>query len=422
LDESSVSAKGRVVWLRVLWAWVAVALVLFGLLMTSSRGAWLACAVAGLLGGLWWLIVPLEPNGKGQRWIALGLAVAGLIVAVVIGTLWLVAEEISFVQFFDPGTWLNRLEFQRNSLILAKDYVLTGAGLDGFMMLYSTYALLIHVGFIFSSYNLLLAIAIDQGLLGVLALVWMWVMFAVVAWRHIGRPKQDSNQKTDRASLVRIAALSMLIVVLHGTVDTALYGRGVLFLFVPLTFAVPTAPQEEHQVQWQRALSLIVVGIPICLALLWPQRSLSLVHSSLGSVYQSQAELSVYSWPEWPLQDEVRRQVDMSRSVSEFEKALALDPQNATANRRLGMIELSLGEYQDALVHLKAAYAAEPHVATTRQLLGEALIVNGYVEEGQALWSDVNTEQGQLDARIFWYQYIGDAERAAWIEQAAKSH
>ena len=421
LDEPSPSTKGRAAWLRLLWAWLALALVLFGLLMTSSRGAWLACGMAGLLGGLWWLVVPLEPNAKGQRWIALGLAVAGLIVAVVIGTLWLVAEEISFAQFFDPGTWFNRLEFQRNSLILAKDYSLVGAGLDGFEMLYSSYALLIHVGFIFHSYNLFLGIAIDQGLPGLLALVWMWVLFAVLAWRHIGQPKPESGQMKDQSSLVRIAALSMLIVLLHGTVDTALYGRGVLFLFLPLTFAIPTAPQEVRQARWHRASSLIVVGIPICLALLWPQRTLSLFHSSIGSVYQSQAELSLYSWPEWPLQDEVRRQVDMSRSVSEFEKALALNPQNASANRRLGMIELSLGEYRDALVHLRAAYEAEPNVTTTRQLLGEALIVNGYIEEGQALWSDVNTEQGQLDARIFWYEHIGDAERAAWIQQAAKS-
>lgn len=105
--------------------------------------------------------------------------------------------------------------------------------------------------------------------------------------------------------------------------------------------------------------------------------------------------------------------------MSEFEKALALNPRNATANRRLGMIELSLGQYEDALAHLEAAYAAEPNVTTTQQLFGEALIVNGRVEEGQALWSDVNNEQGQLDARAFWYQYIGDVERAVWVQQAA---
>ena len=141
----------------------------------------------------------------------------------------------------------------------------------------------------------------------------------------------------------------------------------------------------------------------------------------MGAVRQSQEELSLYSWPEWPIQDAVRRSVDLSRPESSFEKALALNPYNATANRRLGMIELSMGQYEDALAHLQAAYAAEPNVLTTRQLLGEALIVNGYLEEGQALWSDTNNEQGQLDLRAFWYQHIGDAERAAWIDQAASN-
>ncbi|NIV32868.1 MAG: hypothetical protein GWN58_26500 [Anaerolineae bacterium] len=84
------------------------------------------------------------------------------------------------------------------------------------------------------------------------------------------------------------------------------------------------------------------------------------------------------------------------------------------------MIELSLGQYEDALGHLEAAYATEPNVMTTRQLLGEALIVNGHLDAGQTLWADTNSEQGQLDARVFWYQHIGDAERAAWIEQAAR--
>jgi tetratricopeptide (TPR) repeat protein len=138
-------------------------------------------------------------------------------------------------------------------------------------------------------------------------------------------------------------------------------------------------------------------------------------------VHQSQEELSLYSWPEWPVQDEVRRSVDLSKPVSNFERALALNPENATANRRLGMIKLSLGEYEDALMHLKAAYASEPNVVTTQQLFGEALIVNGHLAEGQALWSDSYREQGQLDARVFWYQYIGDSERAEWVRKAANS-
>jgi hypothetical protein len=302
-----------------------------------------------------------------------------------------------------------------------KDYPLIGAGLDGFEMLYSTYALLIHVGYISHSHNLYLAVAIDQGLPGLLALIWIWALFAVVAWHSLRRQEPDSIRTAVPVSLVGVAGLSLIIMLLHGTVDTALYGRGVLLLFAPIAFALPTTREPEHLARVRRTLGLIVVALPLGLALLWPGRSLSLVHSNLGSVHQSQGELSLYSWPEWQIQDEVRRSVDLSTPVSNFGRALSLNPENATANRRLGMIELSLGEYEDALIHLEAAYASESNTMTTRQLLGEALIVNGHLDEGQALWSGVNNKQRQMGLRSAWYRYIGDAERAAWIDQAARN-
>ena len=419
--DSSIPREGTR-WLCTLLLWGALALVLFGLLMTASRGAWLACGVAGLIAGLWWAIGGLKRSDIGwQKWSRLGLLVAGLVAVLGLGLILIGVEQIPLARLFDPSTWFNRIEFQRNSLTLVKDYPLIGAGLDGFEMLYSTYVLLIHVGYISHSHNLFLDVAIGQGLPGLLALIWMWVLFAAVVWRSVRQPKPNSSQAATPASLVGIAGLSLLIILLHGTVDTALYGRGVLFLFVPMAFAVQTAQQEKHQIRQRRVLSLVVIGLPLGLVLLWPGRSLSLAHSNLGSVHQSQAELSLYSWPEWPIQDAVRRKVDLSRPMSEFEKALDWNPRNATANRRLGMIELSLGQYEDALAHLEAAYAAEPDVTTTRQLLGEALIVNGRVEEGQALWTDANKEQGQLGLRVDWYQHIGETERAEWVQQAANS-
>jgi tetratricopeptide (TPR) repeat protein len=106
------------------------------------------------------------------------------------------------------------------------------------------------------------------------------------------------------------------------------------------------------------------------MALLVRNVVLSQLYANLGAVGQSRAELSVYAWPEWPIQDEVRRAVDLNGPVAQFERALVFDPDNATANRRLGMIDLALGRYQDALRHLAAAYAAEPESVTTRQLLG----------------------------------------------------
>jgi thioredoxin-like negative regulator of GroEL len=83
------------------------------------------------------------------------------------------------------------------------------------------------------------------------------------------------------------------------------------------------------------------------------------------------------------------------------------------------MIDLSLGEYPGALRHLEAAYASDPGNVATRQLLGEALIANGQLDQGRALWATVPNGQGQLAVRVFWYQHIGDAERAAWMQAAA---
>jgi tetratricopeptide (TPR) repeat protein len=155
------------------------------------------------------------------------------------------------------------------------------------------------------------------------------------------------------------------------------------------------------------------------LAVLWRTPLLSRVDSNLAAVRQSQAELSDYTWPEWPIQDELRRQVDLGPVVALYERALAFDPGNASANRRLGQIELSLGRYAAALSHLETAGAAEPGNQTTRQLLGEAYLANGRLDEGRALWRGVSNEQLQLDIRVWWYDYIGDKERAEWMRQAA---
>ncbi len=48
-------------------------------------------------------------------------------------------------------------------------------------------------------------------------------------------------------------------------------------------------------------------------------------------------------------------------------------------------------------------------------------IVNGRQNEGQTLWAGVSNEQMQLEARVFWYQHIGDTERTAWVWQAEDS-
>ncbi|MBN1656848.1 MAG: O-antigen ligase family protein [Anaerolineae bacterium] len=406
-------------WLLPIAACGALFLVLLGLLATQSRGAWLALAVSALCAGAWFVagrVTRYHPKWRRGTWAAL-LLLAGA--ASLLALMALRGSDFFTRSLFSIDSLLNRFGFHRNSLLLASDYPLIGAGLGGFQMLYSSYALLIHVGFIDHSHNLFLSLAIDQGLPGLLALLWMWGIVAVAVWR--GAATADEAPKESLAPELGVAAISIVVILIHGFVDTALYGKFVTLLFLPVAFAAPrsTRRRKSQARSWPQPwmVGIVALAIPI---LMWPGRSLSLFSGNLGAVRQSQAELSVYSWPEWPLQDAVRRAVDLDPAVRAFERALALNRANPTANRRLGMIELSWGEYQDALEHLRVAYAAEPWSTTTRQLLGEALIVNGHQDEGEALWADVSNEQGQLAARLFWYGYIKDAEREAAVRQAAQ--
>ena len=396
----------------------ALALTLFGVAMTTSRGAWIALGGALLLAVLWGVSGWLSRGSvQRQSWLFPGLA--ALIVATALGLG--ISRPGGLITALEalpgPGAGLDRVELLRNTLTLVRDYPFISAGLGGFMMLFSTYVLLVHVGNIAHSHNLLFDVAIEQGLPGLLLLIWMWLLFALAVWRGL-----FGSQRRPGSAALGAAALSLGVVLLHGLADDALYSSGgILLLFVPLAFAVPSLQDERRSSRRWLALGLpIAIVLLLAVAMVWRRPLLSRLYSNLGAVHQSQAELGLYTWPEWPVQDAVRRAVDLSRPVAEFEQALALDPGNATANRRLGMIELSLGEYEEALRHLEAAYAAEPTSGTTRQLLGEALIANGRLDEGRAMWAGVRNSEGQLILRISWYDFIGDEQRTEWMKQAAE--
>lgn len=418
-------------------ALAALFLVAFGLLMTASRGAWVAVLGALLLASAWLLAGRVSRGSAARNAVPPSVQgrifAGGLGLALLAAVLWIAARPGTVAVLLDalpgPSAVGSRTDLWRNGLTLAGDYPFTGVGLDGFMMAYSSYVMLLHVGFTPHAHNLYLDLALQQGLPGLLVFLWMCALFGRVWWREALQP----GARRRRGELAA-AALSLAVILPHGLVDDTLYAsRAVLFLFVPLAFAglLPAehagwstergagdvAPQGAPRRTWLAVLGGTIVLLAV--ALLWRAPLLSRLASNVGAVRQTQTELSVYTWPEWPIQDEVRRQRDLGPAVDAFERALALDAGNASANRRLGQIELSLGQYEAALGHLQAARAAEPWNLTTQQLLGEAYLANGEQEVGRALWAGVSNEELQLELRAWWYDHIGEVERAAWMRWAA---
>ena len=398
-------------------------LILFGLLMTTSRGAWLALALSVLLAGFYPLLRKVAFSGQRRRWLFATLLVVFL--SLLPAGLWLKSQLArGILPELASGAGLDRLTLYRDSLALAQEYPFIGAGLGNFMMVYSTYQLLIHVGFSVHAHNLLLNVAIEQGMVAVTALIAAWVFFAGMLWKRAGPYAtrfQGANHSTVERPVAPLAAaaLALVTIMVHGIVDDPLYGsRAVILLFLPLAFVVPPARRSEATtVKYFNVICGTSLLIGLLGVLMLPPLRASW-HANLGTIRQAQIELSIYSWPEWPIQDAVRRREDLSEAVASYERALVLNPRHFSANRRLGQIAISRGAYDDALRHLQTAYAQEPWDNATRQLMGEALIATGRVAEGRAFWATVNDAQNQLAAREFWYQHIGDDRRYATIKQA----
>jgi O-antigen ligase len=407
-------------------------LTIFGLIMSGARGAWAAVGLAVVVVLLWSMIRFFVQSRRRRRsWFFGSIAVLLLVM-----TLLLIAAPsfsdsiLSSLPSLESG--VQRADLYRNSLILINDYPFIGAGLSNFMMLYSTYALLLHVGFTTHGHNLFLDLSIEQGLLAGFVFLWMTLLMGEAAWRSMvrrrkrnmkmdGTPVASATRPSHQSVLIASASLSIVVLFLHGLVDDAIYSsRMVILMFVPFAFGVPALVQARTPSRRQQLRAIIAAAAILVLIMVFSWRPiLSLLNSNLAAVSQGQAELSVYEWPEWDVQDEVRREVDLEAAVAGYRRALSLNPGNASAQRRLGQIMLSLGEYDEALRHLEAAYTRTAWNDATGQLLGEAYLVNGRIEEGAALWSQTNNDQGQLDLRSAWYSEIDASDRFEVIKSIA---
>ena len=417
-----------------LWTWIygkrwfavvkigALAFALFVLLLTLSRGALLGLMVGGLVAIYYaWRI-----HQKRIVWYArlIGVALSLLVIlglAVYLAVIIFPGTDARLGISAMGGSAGSRIQLWRETLPLIQDYWFTGSGLASTTMVYSTYVFLLHVPFLQHAHNLYLQIAVEQGIPGLIAFLGITsaalgglMLILVKDWVH------------GAASIFVVATTASCIALLiHGLFDAELYVSVLAFMiFVPFASALVIQSRlceewkifnSESSASWHSQIIYLLSGLIVLLALavtFVPGRSGADFEANLGAVAQSKAELSIFHWPEWPVQDAVRRNgvADLSAAIAYYSYALAVDPNNVTANRRLGQIALSQGDFQAAIRYLAAAYRIAPNQRATRQLLGEAYALTGDANQAVALWNTIDVDQGQLQLREWWYSNVGPTE------------
>lgn len=389
----------------VLGAGVIVAGI--ALVLTNSRGAWIGSVAGIIVAGLLWR----RALSRRQAYLALviiaGIALAGF---------WVAVRVPAFEQQLQiagaDGSTLGRITVWRDMLDLVQDYPLTGSGLGTTAMVYSSYVLLLHVPFLYHAHNIFLQIAVEQGLVGLVAFVGL---AAIALYAVLHKSPTSEQQRWFRAA----TTASLVAVLVHGMFDAELYVSQLTpLVFFPIGSALLLTPAPSGDVSPWRPTRLAGACIALVgITVLFPGTR-AMIHANLGTVAQTRAELSVYDWPAWPIQDAVRREVDLSPAIAHYQTALILDSSNATANRRLGQIELSLGQYESAGRHLRAAAAQAPRHRATQQMLGEYQAISGDVDGAVALWQNIDTSHGQLELRRWWYNDIALTQRLPYIDDA----
>lgn len=403
---------------------VCLLMALVGLLMSLSRGAWL-----GYIFGLIYAAYFYWRVGAGSRsrirWV--GDALLFMSILFILGGFWLVMTNPEYQNNFSlifGDSAISRPNLWRDSLMLIQDYPFTGSGLGSTTMVYSTYVFLLHVPFLTHAHNLFLQIAIEQGLPGLIT----FIVLTVYSFWALVRASQRGNTLLRLYCTLTVASLTGLLV--HGMLDAELYTQPLMpVMFLPFSFTialllatnkmVKISHPEFHRMQRVAVLGAIAPTAFVLTLFLWPG-SLANVQANLGTVAQTRAELSVYQWPDWSIQDELRRQngVDLTGAIEHYQTALAIEPTNVTALRRLGQIEISEGDYEAAQHHLEAAFRVSPDQRATRQMLGEIYAIRGELTKAVEFWQPLDVSHGQLEARLWWHSYVDSEQQAEFLQQA----
>ena len=208
-------------WFRRIWFGVAALMTAAVLVLTQSRGGWIAGGVAiGVLlarrrWGLWWLIPIL---------------LLGLGLAVWLGGPWALLDAVP--RGGGLSSWEERVEIWSRAVYMVQDYPFSGIGAGTFGRVADTLYPFFLLGpdrGVTHAHNLLLQVAVDLGIPGLVAYAAILLLATWSALDSARRYRQAGNRGLEALAWAGLASLVGMLG--HGMVDatTWIVGRGAFF-------------------------------------------------------------------------------------------------------------------------------------------------------------------------------------------------
>ncbi len=401
--------RGRSGW----FSGILLAIAAAGLLMSSSRGAWVALGVGGLVGLLTWIM------GRARHrdsWV-LSVPILGAVGGAV-GVWWILYTIPGLpllVDSFLPGIpdASSRMTLAHQAAWLVSAFPWTGAGLGAFGGLYSRYVLLIPQFYFGYAHNLFLDVLVAQGPIGLLSLLAILAMAAVGAIKAI-RPNSIGHDGLLEPTL--LAGLTVMI--LHGLVDSPTYAGGgiaLIFLYPALAKAWGGRHVAEANRQAGRFTrtslrrSAGVGGLILALSVLVVARSWDSIRGSVLSdlVSLQMARVELAGWPNGDVL--LNKTFQEDEVIKEgLQRSLALDPRNPSALYRLGLLAMRHSDFESAVSDLSAAHSLEPDHRGITKALGYAYLWAGDPADAERTLGGIPEARFELELYSNWWLEQGD--------------
>ncbi|MGI6368254.1 MAG: O-antigen ligase family protein [Anaerolineae bacterium] len=218
---------------RQRWAWAIGSLVLlFAIVLSFSRGAWLLGVPAGLL------VLSLLRGGRVRRGVLVVLVLLALAMIPLMRT-----ERFSSLLDLSGGTTFLRLQLWQSSWAMIRDHIWTGVGLDNFLYYYGDYILpgaeierwLSH------PHNIILDLWVRTGLVGLL-------LYAGAVLAALARARRAWSGLSADVRVMAVGLLGGLAALFaHGLIDNAIFvpelGHWIVFA---LAYLVSAAGWKEQ--------------------------------------------------------------------------------------------------------------------------------------------------------------------------------
>ena len=406
---------------------LGIGVVLWAFVLTASRGVW-ATIACGL--GIWfvWEIITSgrlkdNPSARSLFPFIVMVYLAAIIVFLYLGPARLdeVSSQVNYATNSRAGL------FDQSAYFLL-DFPLTGGGLNSFPELYSQYILIVPTFYFINSYNMFLDVAVEQGILGGLAFIYIYLgSIWFVSMKIL------STQSQQMRFFNWLSLFALIFIVIHGMIYDYLYnGLGTLLLFYPVGVSMvgvlngdssgkEVITPEKKSLSIKRYAPLMMILPVLCIAAILTSnlnRTLSIWYSNLGAIQMSQVELKHFPTNKWATAEIVPQ---LEGAEASFRSALLYDPDNLTANYRLGLISMLRQDFESAAMSLETAYQAAPSHRGIIKNLGYCYVWLGEEEKAQAFLEQIPEAQSELNNYVWWWDDQGRADLSANASQSASS-